>query len=250
MIQKLVDQYPDPQPLLRKATGHKFYFTADAQKQFNSFKLAEGQTQDMTAFWTPLGLMKFTRLIMGAKNSSTIAQAIYSRFMTEHLPESAQENIVNFQDDFLGFSDDADELINHFQDFLEMCSKTGIKLNPAKVKVGMHRVKFYGFDLSHVGMHPSEANLNPIRKLVAPTNRKEVRCLLGLFVQFRQFFKRYDRIVRPIQKLLKKDEKFHWGKEQDKALSALREGITKEGVYLARQPPQERPASARNGRQR
>ena len=84
LIKKLVDQYPDPQPLLRKAAGHKLYFVADAQKQFNSFNLAEGQTQDMTAFWTPLGLMKFTRLIQGAKNSSTIAQAIYSRFMTSY----------------------------------------------------------------------------------------------------------------------------------------------------------------------
>ena len=33
LIKKLVDQYPDPQPLLRKATGHRLYFVADAQKQ-------------------------------------------------------------------------------------------------------------------------------------------------------------------------------------------------------------------------
>ena len=43
LIKKLVDQHPDPQPLLRKASGHKMYFVADAQKQFNSFNLAKGK---------------------------------------------------------------------------------------------------------------------------------------------------------------------------------------------------------------
>jgi len=114
-IHKKVDQYPDPQALMRKAAGHKFYFEADAQKQFNSIKLEEGITQEMTAFWTPLGLMMFTRLIMGAKNSSAIAQAIYRTFMTTHLPEETQASMVNFQDDFLGFDDDGDELIKHYE---------------------------------------------------------------------------------------------------------------------------------------
>ena len=164
--------------------------------------LAEGLTQEMTTFWTPLGLMKFTRLIMGAKNSSTIAQAIYSRFMTTHLNQQTQEAMVNFQDDFLGFEDDADVCIDHFENFLKMCETTGIKLNPAKVQVGVSTVKFYGYKLSEKGMHPAESNLDPIKKLVAPTNRKEVRSLLGLFVQFRQFFDRFDRIIKPIQSLL------------------------------------------------
>ena len=76
-------------PILSYARQQDTSYTSwrpDAQKQFNSFSLAEGETQDMTTFWTPLGLMKFTRMIMGAKNSSSIAQAIYSRFMSVHLP--------------------------------------------------------------------------------------------------------------------------------------------------------------------
>ena len=171
---------------------------------------------------------------MGAKNnSSAIAQAIYSRFMTSHLPAETQAAMVNFQDDFTGFANEGDDLIRHFKNFLQMCQTTGVKLNPAKVKVGVTEAKFYGYKLTSKGMHPAEANLDPIKKLVAPTNRKEVRSLLGLFVQFRQFFPRYDRIVKPIQKLLRKAEKFQWGKEQNEALQKLKAGITKPGVYLS-----------------
>ena len=227
-----MDQYPDALPLLRKAAGHTFYFSADAQKQFNSFGLHE-DAQEMTTFWTPLGLMKFARLIMGAKNSSTIAQAIYTRFMTTYLPQATQRAMVNFQDDFVGFADNGDELVEHFARFLKMCLETGVKLNPAKVCVGVREVKFYGYKLSKKGLHPAEGNLDPIKKLTAPTNRSEVRSLLGLFVQFRQFFERYDRIVKPIQKLLHKNVAFEWGPEQEQALATLKAHITKPGVYLA-----------------
>ena len=83
-FKKLVDQYPDAHPLLatqRQSTGHKLYFMTDTQKQFNSFRLDVGETKNMTTFWTPLGLMKFTGMIMGEKNSISITQIIYSRFM-------------------------------------------------------------------------------------------------------------------------------------------------------------------------
>ena len=68
--------------------------------------------------------------------------------MAEHLPESSQESIVNFQDDFLGFDDTVAGLMTHFEAFLQMCKQTEIKLNPAKVKFGVNRAKFYGYDLS------------------------------------------------------------------------------------------------------
>ena len=105
--------------------------------------------------------------------------------------------------------------------------------------IGVGEAKFYGYRLTARGIEPAEANLDPIRKLVPPENRKEVRSLLGLFVQFRQFYARYDRIVKPIQKLLKKNATFEWGAEQQKALEALQVGILQPGVYLAVTDPNE-----------
>ena len=58
-IIKLPPQYTDPYEEMRRACGHNYYFLADGQKQFNSIPLAEGQAQEMTSFWTLLGLMKF-----------------------------------------------------------------------------------------------------------------------------------------------------------------------------------------------
>ena len=146
-IKKTVDYYPDPQELLRRAGGHEFYFCADAQKQFWTIPLAEGLTREMTAFWTPQGLMQYTRLVMGAKNASSIAQKIFDDKM-QALPASSASNIVNFQDDFLGFADTVADLLRHLEAFLLACRQGGIHMNPAKMYVGIRKAKFYGFDLS------------------------------------------------------------------------------------------------------
>ena len=45
--------------------------------------------------------MKYTRLIMGAKNASAIAQALFARFLANDLTEEELDHIVNFQDDYL-----------------------------------------------------------------------------------------------------------------------------------------------------
>ena len=114
-----------------------------------------------------------------------------------------------------------------------MCRKNGVRINPAKMMVGVDKAKFYGYVVSGKGLEPAEKNLDPIRKLTAPTNRTEVRSLLGLFVQFRRFFERYDRLVAPIQQLLRKDKKFQWGKQEQEALDKMKAHITKDNIYLA-----------------
>ena len=95
--------------------------------------------------------------------------------MTTYLPAGTQEAMVNFQDDFAGFADNDVELVDHFSNFLQMCSDTNIKLNPSKVKVGVCEVKFYDYKLTNNAMHPAESNLDPIKKLTTPTNHEPER---------------------------------------------------------------------------
>ena len=231
-IKKTVDYYPDPQELLRRAGGHEFYFCADAQKQFWTIPLAEGLTREMTAFWTPQGLMQYTRLVMGAKNASSIAQKIFDDKM-QALPASSASNIVNFQDDFLGFADTVADLLRHLEAFLLACRQGGIHMNPAKMYVGIRKAKFYGFDLSKRGLSPTISNLDPVQKMQQPRNRSEVRSVLGVFNQFRAFFERYDRLMKPLQQLLRKDVAFKWTEECEAGFQHVREKLLSGRLYLA-----------------
>ena len=169
---------------------------------------------------------------MGAKNSSSIAQEIFDKKL-QHLPVDTQEHLVNFQDDFLGFADSVADLLRHFETFLIACRKANIKMNPAKVYVGFAKAKFYGFDLSEQGMSPSEANLDPVKKMIPPTNRSGVRSILGIFTQFRHFFDRFDRIVQPIRRLLRKNVPFEWTAECEKGMQEIRKRLLSGELYLA-----------------
>jgi hypothetical protein len=235
-IVKQPPQYTDPYEEMRKACGHEYYFEADGQKQFNSIPLAE-ESRDITTTWTPLGLMRWLRLIMGTKDASGRAQQEYSGSMSKHLTDEERDFISNFQDDFLGFEDDIPSLLRIFEAFLRMCRKSGIMLNPAKIRVGIRKCKFYGFILSKKGMEPSEKNLDPVKKMTIPKNSSEVRSILGVFNQFRHFFKRYDRLVLPLQKLLRKNEPFIWSKEANEGLEIIRQALLSGKLYLAAPDP-------------
>ena len=101
-ITKTVPTYPAPMTEVYKASRFKNKFTPDnGLKQYWSIPI-DDFNQEVTALWTPKGLYKFTRLVMGTKNASTVAQNAYTKAMNTHLNLRSRDKIVNFADDFCG----------------------------------------------------------------------------------------------------------------------------------------------------
>jgi len=50
--------------------------------------------------------------------------------------------------------------------------------------------------------------------------------VLGLANYYRQFVKDFTKIAKPMHKLVKKDEKWNWGVEQEKAFKQLKKVFT------------------------
>ena len=69
---------------------------------------------------------------MGTKNAATVAQNAYTQAMNSLLPAKAREHIANFADDFIGGADTREELIELFDQFLDMCIKAGITADQPK----------------------------------------------------------------------------------------------------------------------
>ena len=81
----------DPYEEMRRACGHNYYFLADGQKQFNSIPL-DPRSRDITTTWTPLGLMRWLRLIMGTKDASARAQQEYAKSMVKYITEEERNH--------------------------------------------------------------------------------------------------------------------------------------------------------------
>ncbi|UYV79703.1 hypothetical protein LAZ67_18000349 [Cordylochernes scorpioides] len=86
-----------------------------------------------------------------------------------------------------------------------------------------------GIEMGHVFMllrrHSSPEKVKAIVHFPKPRNISETRSFLGLSSYYRRFIKSYANKCRPLNSLLKKDEKFIWGEEQDESFRILKQEL-------------------------
>jgi hypothetical protein len=128
-------------------------------------------------------------LPFGQKNSGTEAQAAYIAAAKD------LKNVINYVDDWVGFANTIEELIESFRAFLKVCIKHGITLNTSKTKVGFSYAQFFGFRLDATGSHLAAKHLMPIKAMVPPTDVPKLRRVLGLLVVSRRYIPSYATIT-------------------------------------------------------
>jgi hypothetical protein len=228
-IAKIVPNLPTGLVEVEKATGHSFYWESDSVACYSQFTLAPGQSREALAIWTPLGLVQPTTLPFGQKNSGTEAQGPYRAAAAE----MHRGRHGNYVDDWIGYGDDLDVLLEDFARFLQLCEKYQITLGISKTRFGYGEAQFFGFRVNKEGSHLALKHLDPIRNLVAPADIHELRRVLGLFVVSRKYLQNYALISRPLTEVLKgKPPTFRWGPEQQSAFDLIRDRLL-QGVHLA-----------------
>ena len=163
-LEKSVPTYTNAWDQIYKVAKYKYKFSADGLKQYWSIPLDE-KSRNITAFWTPVGLWRFKRLVMGTKNAATVAQNAYTWAMNNLLPPEAREQIAQYADDFMGGADTHSSLNVLFEQFLEMASQAGITINPKKVRIGYSDEQFYGYRIKDGRITPADRNIDPVRKM-------------------------------------------------------------------------------------
>jgi hypothetical protein len=87
------------------------------------------------------------------------------------------------------------------------------------------------------GIEVGKKSMKAIDEVVPPTNLKELQSLLGKINFVRRFISNLLQKVLPFSPLLriKKDQKFVWGNEQQKAFNEIKEYMKEPPVLV---PPQ------------
>jgi hypothetical protein len=107
---------------------------------------------------------------------------------------------------------------------LECTRKHGLKMNPNKCAFGVSAGEFLGFLVHEGGIEVGKKSMKAIDEVVPPTNLKELQSLLGKINFMRRFISNLSHKVLPFSPLLKlkKDQKFMWGDEQQKAFDEIK----------------------------
>jgi hypothetical protein len=110
-------------------------------------------------------------------------------------------------------------------------------MNPKKCAFGVLAGEFLRFLVHEGGIEVGKKSMKAIDGVVPPTNLKELQSLLGKINFVRRFISNLSQKVLPFSPLLrmKKDQKFVWGDEQQKAFIEIKEYM-KEPLVLV--PPQ------------
>ena len=201
----------------------------DAWNGYHSVPIRE-EDRRLTTFTTPWGLFRYKRAPQGFLSSG---DGYNRRFddIASHI--TRMERCV---DDSL-LHDQRDELEEHWWraiDFIELCGKTGIVLNPEKFQFSEPTVDFAGFRITEDSVEPLPKYIDAIRDFPTPKNITDVRSWFGLVNQVSHYSQLRD-MMEPFRKFLSPRVKFRWDEELNRIFEESKSRIVeaiKEGVQI------------------
>jgi len=97
----------------------------------------------------------------------------------------------------------------------------------------VRKIGFLGVVIGLNGIEIEEEKVEGVLSWPVPKTVKDIRKFLGLTNYYRRFIKDFARVARPMNVLMRKDEKWWWGDEQQKAFDELKKIFTTKPVLAA-----------------
>jgi len=97
----------------------------------------------------------------------------------------------------------------------------------------VRKIGFLGVVIGPKGIEMEEEKVDRVLSWQEPKNVKDVRKFLGLTNYYRRFIKDFAQVARSINILTRKDVKWQWGVEQQKAFDELKRVFTMKPVLAA-----------------
>jgi len=195
------------------------------------------RSRDLTAFMTPLGLLRMTTPPQGATNSVAQFVRVVMTILEDLFPKVA----MPFMDD-IGvkgpYTDYGGRMIlpgirRFVFEHIQNLDKTLERIERAQATIGEKSqfclrdgMMIVGFVTGSVGRSPSSSAVAKILKWERCGDATEAKAFLGVCVYYRIWIKNFGLIAEPIYYLFKKGVEFHWEKPQIQAMQMLQEALT------------------------
>jgi hypothetical protein len=203
--------------ILRSRNG-RYYTKLDINSAFWSIPLRI-EDRNKTGFITQEGHFQWTCLPFGLKTSPAIFQRILSNILRKH---GLTEYAVNYIDDILIHSQSFEEHLKHIERVLEAIKKEGFRLKFRKCTFASGSVTYLGHIIGNNTVQPLKDNVISIQKFPTPTTQKNVRQFLGKINFYNEYIPRSSIVLDPLHKLLRKNEKFIWTDDCEKAFTKIK----------------------------
>ena len=193
---------PSPFHQARSVPHGKKKTVLDAWNGYHSVPI-RAEDRHLTTFITPWGRYRYKTTPQGYIASGDGYTRRYDEIVAE-IP-----NKTKCVDDALLWADTLEESFHQTVQWLDICGRHGITLNPEKFVLGSDTVEFAGFEITPDRVRPSKKHSQAIRDFPTPTNITDIRSWFGLINQVSYAFSMADKML-PFRELLKPGKPFKW----------------------------------------
>jgi hypothetical protein len=154
------------------------------------------------------------------------APGSFQHLINDIFRDCLDDFLVAYIDDLLIFSETLEEHKRHIRLVLKRLKEAGLYLKPQKCQFHKSEISFLGYLISVKGLRMDPKKVEAVTGWPTPKNQHDIQVFLGFANFYRRFIKNYSRVVSPMTNLLKKDVKFTWGNEAEKAFQYLKQAFT------------------------
>ena len=224
------DAYATESPfhVVKRIPGNTWKTVTDAWNGYHLIPL-HPDSKKFTTFISMEGKFRYTRCPQGASFSGDAYNRRHAN-ITAEVPR--KETVV----DDTCLYDDSNELEQHWWrviDYLVLCGKNGIILNPDKFQFSRECVDFAGFRVSNTSTEPLPKYIDAIKDFPTPKSITDIRSWFGLVNQLANY-SQLREMMRPFRAFLSPKTPFVWTDELQKCfedskadiIKAIKHGVT------------------------
>ena len=221
--QTVFDAEPMPiaDEIFSKLATHKFFSKLDLSKGYWQVPLTDA-SKPLTAFQSPKGLFQFRVMPFGLVTAS----ATFSRLM--RLLLQGMENVENFIDDILIYTQTFDHHIRVLNELLSRLRNANLTAKPSKCSILYKEVECLGHTVGNEVLSPNSDKITAIQNASRPETKKQLRSFLGLVGFYRKFVPNFSLVAVPLTDMTRKGcpNKLAWSDAALNAFQSLKQALT------------------------
>lgn len=152
----------------------------------------------------------------------TNAPATFQRLMEKVLFGLTPQKCLCYLDYIIILGKTFDQALENLQLVFQRLREANLKLKPKKCFLFQPKVTYLGHVVSEDGITCDPAKVEAVKYWPTPTNKSEIRSILGLIGYYRKFIPNFSERASPLTKLTRKKAKFQWNEECDHAFQDLK----------------------------
>ena len=228
--------YPLPQidDILASLGGAKYFSKMDLKSGYHQIPMSE-ESRPKTAFITHMGLFEYNRMPFGLAG----APPIFQDLMNNVLQGLLYESVLAYLDDVIVYSKTIEDHLIHVEQVFLRFRKAGLKLKLSKCEFFMKQLQFLGHVISERGIQPDFDKVKVICEMPPLCCVRDVRAFIGMCGYYRRYIPNFAHIAAPLIALTRKNARFDWTGECEKAFAMLKSKLTEAPILI--HPVHDRP---------